>query len=206
MPPRPRAASAAPAEAEPTHVPLPEVEADPDSYLGPAALEVDFAEQTWHVPALTAADWLAVLWADPFNPDSIFPGLVDDIDLDDVITELIFSGELDGDEVFDTAMEILEAHSGYRWWFALRLSILTKAAWARIGGVLVLSGVDPRSVTLGSWLSAVLAIIAERSGGGKEFAQLLDKLNEAPEGYGPSLEEQMVMDEAAFLSAMNAPY
>jgi hypothetical protein len=103
-------------------------------------------------------------------------------------------------------MDVLEAASGYRWWFTIRMAILIKGVWARIGGVLVLAGVDPRTITLGSWISAALAVIAERAGGGKEFAQLLDKLNEAPAGYGPSLEEQMVMDEAAFLSAMNAPY
>lgn len=206
MPPRPRAsAPAAPAESEPANVILPDVEANPDSYLGPAEIEVDFSGETWTVPAMTAADWLAVLWEEPFNPDSIFPGLVNEVDLDDLVAESIFDGSLDGEEVFDTAMEILEAASGYRWWFALKLATVVKTVWARISGPLILAGVDPRGVTLGSWIGAVLAIVADRSQP-KDFARLLEQLNEAPAGYGPSLEEQMVMDEAAFISAMNAPY
>lgn len=202
---RPTAAPVAPEESDASSVHLPDVESDALSYLGPPIVEVDFLDATWTVPVTTARDWLEILWAPRFDPDEIFPGLLQDPDLDDQITEALLDGSQTGDELFDVAMEILEENAGYKWWFAIKLATLIKVSWHRIGGRLVLAGVDPATLSLGAWLTACLTLVAEYTQP-KAFASLLHEFNTPPDGYGPSPEELMVMDESEFLAAMDSPF
>lgn len=203
--PRPRPAPAASADPEPDTVVLPPVSADPLSYLGPRQTAIEFLGREWLVPALSAADWLEIIWTEPFSPEEIFPGMVNDPELDDAISEALFVDDFDPDSVGEVAMEMIEAASGYRWWFTLKLCTTMRVSWSRIGGMLVLAGVDPNRVTLGSWCSAALALLAEHVRP-KEYAKLLFDLNMAPPGYEASEEEEMVMDEAEFMAAMSSPY
>lgn len=202
---RPTAAPVGPGETDNSTVQLPEVESNALNYLGSPKIQVDLFGETWTVPAITARDWLEILWADQFDPDEIFPGLVNQPELDDQIVEGLLDGSQDPDELFDIAMEILEEASGFHWWFAIKLAACMKVSWSRIGGHLVLAGVDPGRLSLGSWLSACLALISEHTAP-KGFAQLLHEFNTPPEGYGPSPEDLMEMDESAFLAAMSSPF
>lgn len=203
--PRPTGAPVAPEESDASSVHLPDVESDALSYLGPPIIEVEFLGRTWAVPPATARDWLEILWAARFDPDEIFPGLLSSPDLEDQITDALLDGTQDGDELFEIAMEILEHHAGYKWWFAIKLATLIKVSWHRIGGRLVLAGVDPATLSLGSWLTACLALIADYTQP-KAFANLLHEFNTPPSGYGPSPEDLMEMDEAEFLAAMDNPF
>lgn len=202
---RPTVGRGASADPESSTVILPPVDADPISYLGPSSTAVDFLGREWIVPPLSAADWLEVIWAQPFVVDDIFPGFVNDLDLEDAISDVLFSDGFDPESLGEVAMEMLEMASGYRWWFTLKLCTSVRVSWARLGGMLVLSGVDPRAVTLGSWVSAVLALLGEHVRP-KEFASLLMELNTPPAGHELNEQDQMEMDEAEFMAAMNSPY
>lgn len=202
---RPTVAPVAPGESEPSNVVLPEVESSPLSYLGPTPILVTLFKRTWTVPALTAVPWLEIIWTDPFDPDAIFPGLIDDQNLHDLIVDGLIDGSLDPDELFDIAMEVLTEAAGYDWWFALKLATAVRVNWARLGGHLVLAGVDPARVTLGAWLSACLALVSEHTEP-KGFATFLNELTTPPEGYGPSPEEMLQISESEFLSMQSGPF
>lgn len=202
---RPTVVPVAPDESDAANVQLPDVESEALSYLGPPIVEVEFLSRTWTVPAVTARDWLEILWAARFDPDEIFPGLLEDPDLEDQITDALLDGSQRADELFEIAMEILEEHAGYKWWFAIKLATLIKVSWHRIGGRLVLAGVNPAALSLGAWLTACLSLLAEYTQP-KAFANLLHEFNTPPDGYGPSPEELMEMSESDFLAAMDSPF
>lgn len=196
--------SAAPAESEPENVPLPDVGFDPIPSLGPYPIEIDVLDTTLTVPALPAARWLEVFWGEDVDLAKVFPGFLDEED-HDMIMDALVDGDIDGTALDDLALELLEASAGLRWWFVVKLCSSVKAAWLSLGGKLVLAGVDPWRLSLGSWCSAVLTVIGEHTQP-KHYSQLLLDLSTAPEGYGPSQEELLEMDEQAFMAAMSAPF
>lgn len=208
MPARPRRPRAAPvADAEPQQIVLPNVEADSYPYLGPTTIETDFQGQTWIIRPTTAADWLKILWSEPFDVDMIFPGLVQSgrSELEDLLYNALLDEEVEPQEIVDIALEIIETAAGYKWWFVLRLTSAVKGAWSRIGGILVLRGVDANAITLGSWCSAVLALCVEMMEPKKAVA-FIEDLSAVPDGVEHDPLDDMVMEEAAFLSAMSAPF
>lgn len=206
MPRRPAGVPDASADPESSNVVLPPVEADPLSYLGPSRTAVEFLGRDWEIRPLVAADWLEILWTEPFDVSEIFPGFVDDLDLEDLLADaMLDDDEFDPTDIGTVAMEMLEVASGYRWWFTLRLCTTVKVSWARLGGMLVLAGVDPGRVTLGSWCSAVLALLGEHVRP-QEFARMLNELSAPPPGHELAEEDQMMMDEAEFMASMAAPY
>lgn len=208
MPNRPRRPRAAPAaDADSQYIHLPAVEADPYSYLGPTTIETDFQGRTWVIRSMTAADWLRIFWSEPFEVDAIFPGLVQDDrnDLEDLLYDGLIDGLIEFSDVTDIALEIIEVAAGFKWWFVLRLTSAIKGAWSRIGGVLVLRGVDPSAITLGAWCSAALALCVELVEP-KKAVEFIEQLSAVPDGVEQDPMDDMAMEEAAFFAAMNAPF
>lgn len=196
----------APAEDSNSRVVLPKVPCDPLASLPPTSILIDCAERTWTVPAKMADEWLRVIWTDPLNPDMIFPGFVVEDDADNVITTAMLDGQVEPDDLIMIAMEVLEIASGYRWWFTLRLIAGLGASWSRLGGMLMNSGVDSRTLSLGAWCSAALEMWVANIEPDKA-ADLLNALLEAPEG---TEEEETAFDEFGdekeFLAAMTTAF
>lgn len=193
MPPRPRRRAPA-VDPLANQLPLPPVHVDAYASLEPVEIDIDFAGQTWSVPLMFAADWLELLWAEPFDVDDIFPGLVH---AEDALNEGLLTGSVELDDSFDIAMEVLEQASGYRWWFALKLITAMKVLWWRMGGMLLLRGIDARQMSLGAWCTAALDLCIENMDQQK-MAEFLTELNTAPPGHESSQDE----DADAFLMAM----
>lgn len=172
---------------------LPQVECDPLASLPPSKITVDYLGNCYTVPAMTAADWLAVLWEPDFSPDDIFPNLAA---AEDDMVDAIILGEALPKDVLDVAFEVLEAASGFKWWFTLRACAVMRVSWFRIGGFVTL---DPARVSLGMFLVHVLGQCVEHMEPQKA-AELIDNLNEVPPGYEGPVDE--FADGAAFLAAM----
>jgi hypothetical protein len=109
----------------------------------------------------------------------------------------MLDGRVDFQDAAMVAMEVLEAASGLRWWFTLKLVALAKASWLRIGGLITL---DLSAVSLGRFLTTVLGVLQEHMEP-KKLVDLVNELNEAPEGFEDPLDEEA--EGAAFLAAMN---
>lgn len=195
-----------PAEGSSRNVVLPKVACDPLASLPPTSILVDCAGRTWTIPAKMADEWLRVVWTEPLEPDGIFPGFVLEEDADEVLTNAALDGVIEVDDLVMIAMEALEIASGYRWWFTLRLISGLGAAWSRLGGMLMNSGVDARTLSLGAWCSAALEMWVANVEPEKA-AELLNALLEPPEG---ELEEETQFDEFSdeqeFLAAMTAAF
>ena len=188
--PSPQSAFDAPAE----RYDLPPVICDPLASLSPVTIEVFYLGRRFRVPGMTADAWLSVLWREPFAYDDIFPGLAGAVEAMD---DAMLDGRVDFQDAAMVAMEILEAASGYRWWFTLKITSLVKASWPRIGGMISL---DLSTISLGRFITAVLGALQEHMEP-KKLVELVNELNEAPEGFGEPLDEEA--EGAAFLAAMN---
>jgi hypothetical protein len=206
MPPRPR--TAAPDELPPESnagVAIPDFFVDPLVHVGHFNVEVEVFGRAWTVGYRPAVEWLKILWEDDLDLLSLFPGTAGSDDLEALVMDGLIEQTFDTEELFDICMEIIEEVCGFKWWFALQLIMFTKQGWARLGGLLVTRGVDPREMSIGSWLSAVLALCVEHMEP-KAYVDLITQLNTPPEGMGPEPEELMEMEESAFLAAMNTPF
>jgi hypothetical protein len=184
---------------------LPFVAADSFASLTPRTIEVDLADRTWTIPAMNAEQWLELLWTEPFDPDSIFPGLVEQDDVDDVLIDAILDGTLDPGADTDVAMEVLETASGFRWWFTLRLVGVFKASWSRLGGSVILAGLRHDQLSLGAWLAGALQLCIDHMEP-RKAAELLTELSAVPEGFGLDQDEPNLTDEMAFMEAMRTSF
>lgn len=192
----PRVASAAP-ESESAVAPIPQVWTDPAATVASDPLVIEVLGRTWSVPAMSAAEWLELVWMDRLTFYDIFPGLIGDDD--GFFTDAMVDGLIDLDEMFGIAKEIIEAASGLRWWFCLNLSVQAKANWHHLSGSLTREGLDPRTTPYGMWLLAFLSLCLENMKPEKA-AMFVTELNTPPKGSG--VEKDNSDDGAAFLSAM----
>lgn len=198
--------SRAPAGGSNQRVVLPKVPCEPLASLPPTSILVDCAGRTWTIPAKMADQWLRVAWTEPLDPYLIFPGFVAEEDADDFLTNAMLDGVVGADDLTMIAMEALEVASGYQWWFTLRLIAGLGASWSRLGGMLLNSGVDARTLSLGAWCSAALEMWVANIEPDKA-ADLLNTLLEPPEGVqsDDSMFDEF-SDEQEFLAAMTTAF
>ena len=180
--------------------PLPNVPCDPIASLSPRPIDIDVLGRVVTVPAMTAEEWLRLLWAEPLDMEQIFPGLAMDID---EVDEAVLDGRMTIEEPLEIGLEILEAASGYRWWFLLRMVTSAKAVWMQLGGLLVASGVDASKISLGAWVSAAMSMWIQNVPPEKVHT-LVDQLMAPPPGQEPEFDE--AAEAAAFMAAMSGPF
>lgn len=202
MPPRPRrlpqpSGPGPQSDNEPEEYQLPKLRVNPVASLWIRGVETDMFGQTWQIPAMSAAQWLELLWADPVNILDVFPGLVD---AEDEMIDACFRGETTLDDVVKVGLEIITEVSGYDYWVSLRMISALKEGWLQVGGSLIRAGVDAAAISLAAYLTAVFSWLAENMVPKK--AQLFfEELNKTPEGE--AVESSAEDDAAAFLAAMH---
>lgn len=172
---------------------LPDIAFDPASALRISEIEVEVLGTVFVVPAMSAADWLDILWGLP-DPEVIFPGLVGG---EQFIYTAMLEGRFTDQQCFDVAMDILELASGFRWWTAYKTAGLVQAGWFRLSWMMPSR---PDEVSLGAFLSSFLGAAIEKMEP-KNAVDLVTELNEAPEGYEEELDEEA--EGRAFLAAMH---
>lgn len=199
--PSPRQSSAPAAlDSEPDEHRLPVLNLDPRAGFWIQSIQVDAFGATWTIRAMSAADWMEAIWADDFTILDIFPGMVEQEDVEDEMYEALFGGEITMEEISRIGLEIIEEASGYDYWVALRAISSFKPAWLQIGGATLRSGIDPARTALGAFITAALSWLVENMKPAKAV-QFLEELNKLPEGEESRDEEEDL--GAAFLAAMN---
>jgi hypothetical protein len=189
----PRHAYDALASAEQPGQALPQIPCDPSASLEPLPIEVSYLGRDWVISAMTAREWLAILWAEDLSVDTIFPGLVDGYD---ALLDGLIDGTTTSREAFEVAMDILEAAGGYKWWFTLRLVTLAKIQWPQFGWYL---RHDLGQISLGMFLTEYLGLCLKNSDP-TQAARLVMELNAAPPEFATEIDE--INDGEAFLAAM----
>lgn len=186
-----------PVDTSPAGRTIPTFVSDPIWSLRCWSVDVELAGQIVQIPALPAADWLAVLAQQPLDLEDIFPGLAPGAF--DLVDDLLYSEELTLDDLSTVVLNIITTVTGRPWWIAMRLVSGAMANWGFIGSKLVLAGVDASQVSLSAWLDAVFMITVEGTPEDK-LTMFYSQLEFPPPGFEP--QEEIVMDRSAFIDAM----
>lgn len=114
-----------------------------------------------------AADWIIATMQTGHM--SYLPGMLDD-DSRIALMDALEYGDITLAELEEANRDALEQISGWRWWSAAKLIGTLCSSWQTIGGLLTLSGVNPRQESLGAVLAALYArawIDADKKGRAK---------------------------------------
>ena len=147
----------APSVEQAPRVQIPKLITDPVWSLRPWPVQVTIGPLQVQIPALPAADWLAVLMANEIDPEDIFPGLLEPEDME-AFEDALYAGEFGLDEYNRTFFEVIETVAARPWWVTLRLIGVVRDEWAVIGADL-LAKVDASALSLSGWLDVALASI-----------------------------------------------
>lgn len=143
-----------------------------------------------------AADWIIATMQTGHM--SYLPGLLPDESRIALMDALEY-GDLTLTELEEANREALELMSGWRWWSAAKLIATLCNSWHTMGGLLTLSGVNPREESLGAVLAALYArawVDADKKG----RAKLAQDVATPP----PSMLSEDAWDEEAATAAVLA--
>lgn len=132
------------------------------SWLRPEQIDISFAACTWRLEAVTAADWLGALAMDFDGLSGVFPGLIGDDRLEEMLEILKDGAQEHSDTMQEVARKALAAAGGRDWWWTLNLARRVVGQWIYVNGFLVRQGVRADSTTLPDWLDACYTWLWER--------------------------------------------
>jgi hypothetical protein len=191
----PRSSPSSRSDPDSGRIAVPHLVLDPIASLQPYPVVVTVAGQDFEIPALTAAEWLAILMEEPLDPEEIFPGLVEGAD--DFVDDALLNGSLTLEELYSLPLDIITVASGRKWYITLRLISVAKGHWDLLGAEFVIRHIDATALSLAAWLDALLLTIL-RNMEPKNITMFTLKL-EAPLENAQE-EELPEMDRDAFLS------
>jgi len=137
---------------------VPDLVKDPTWSLRPWPVDVTLRGLDLSIPALAAADWLAILMVEQVDLADVLPGLSGE-GADELLMDALLAGRLSIEEVNKTALKVLSLVSGRPWYVAVRIIATVRSSWSSLGGEFVLSGVDPAHVSLAAWLDTAYHIL-----------------------------------------------
>jgi hypothetical protein len=162
----------------------------------PRVLDEHGEPRVFRIPPLPAADWIIATMQ--VGHMSYLPGMLDD-DSRIALMDALEYGELTLTELEEANQHALEMVSGWRWWSAAKLIATLCGSWQTMGGLLTLSGVNPRQESLGAVLAALYAR-AWVDGGKKDRAKLAQEVAMPP----ASMLTEEAWDEEAATAAVLA--
>jgi hypothetical protein len=175
---------------------LPKLVTDPVWSLRPWPVEVEVAGESYTIPAMPAADWLALLMEPRLRPDHIFPGLLDGPGQAE-IEEAVHDGLMDVEEYLNLGLEVLSQVTGRPWWVSLRLISVARNGWDAVGGELVRKA-DADRLSIAGWIDVAYHVIIQAMEDNKRPMFLL-KLELPPDGWGEET-DSLEMSQDDFLA------
>jgi hypothetical protein len=121
--------------------------------LRPEHVSVGFCDQAWPLEATSALDWLGAIAVDLETLAGVFPGLIGDDRLDDMIN-LIVEDPARMLNWLPVAQEVVGAAAGRDWWWAVNLTRKATSSWPLINGFLIRQGVRADGIGFPDWLDA----------------------------------------------------
>lgn len=117
-------------------------------------MNVLLGNQVLAIPALPAADWLAVLMSSDFD-------LFDIMELaGDEAVDTLLAGDIDLDDWGEVALEVISTVAARPYWIALRLIQVAKSVWDTLGPEMV-TRIDAEKASLAAWLGVLLVVELE---------------------------------------------
>jgi hypothetical protein len=161
--------------------------------------DVDLGGETFTVPPLPAVSWFVAI-LDESMPLPLIPGLMSD-EAQARIEDMLWTGEVDTQDVITRSRELLTAAAGRPWWEADRLIRSSAESWQVIGGELTRLGVDLNAVSLAAALNAIY-VVCVRTMDEKERNKFDIDLRLPPIGVEGVTTEEMYDEKAASAAFM----
>lgn len=162
-------------------------------HLKPCPVRVDFLGTTFTIPAMDVVQWLELL-GDQVDPWTIFPNLAGQ-DVVDEVSDALWRGQVDPDDVVKIAMEVVSAVADRPWWVALRIIGVATGSWD------VVHVNDAVGRPLAGWLDEVWTKILAHVDP-KKRTSFIGEVEAVPKGW--QTEVDFSGEELAFMSAMKA--
>lgn len=144
---------------------------------------------------MPATEWLAYL----MQPEPDFEGMILDWLPDS--EELLYSGQIDVDELYDAILELIALVCARPWWVALRQINIARVSWNVLGPMMI-EKVDACRVSIAAWLDVLIVTILSCMDP-KETTMFTLRLEAPPASEAQKTEppmETMEMDRGSFLS------
>lgn len=143
-------------------------------------LTVSALTRHWRIPVVPAVAWLNAFSVDQDGLTGLFPGLISETDLDDMLDRLI---AIPGSEVRckRAARMMLQRETRLEWVIAWNLLKICQNMRLWINGALLKQGVNSHNVTIGDWLNAAYVLMYE-SKDEKARVAFESELTQAPRG------------------------
>lgn len=141
-------------------------------------LDIGGELRLFRIEPAPAADWLiATLQAGHL---SYLPGMLDDVQRDELM-QALDDHALSTDDLVAANRDAIEVVSGWPWWQAGRLIGTLSHGWARLGGMLYATGIDPERHSLGAVLGGVWSLLYNNTPKKEDRDKLLRTLVAPPE-------------------------
>jgi len=172
------------------------VDVDPAASMRCWAIGLELGGRTFEVPPLPAADWWPVLIAG--DPSLILDFLKSDPSDEDNLDDLLLTGEIDGAELSQALIDVIEETAGRSFHVAFVLAAVAAQSWPVVGGELAKRGFRWDVMPLAAALDAIYSIVMEgiaKDEDRKKFVRLLE--NEALTGgkVAPARDREAVVTE-----------
>ena len=171
---------------------VPKLNQDPIWSLKPWPAVVTIDHQNFEIPAMPAADWLAVLMKPELSLDEFLFELVPGIE------DLILTTQASLDELYTVCLDLITLISARHWWVTMRLIGVARESWDVLGGEMALRHVDATQLSLSAWLD-VLLLVTLRQMDPKDVTMFTMRLEAIPEDESVP-EQEMEMSASAFLA------
>lgn len=181
----------------PAPVSLPKLIKDPVWSLKIWPVTVEIQRDSFEIPAMCAADWLALLMKPELSSYELFPGLLsaDDQSRAEV---LLHQGAIPVEDFTRLGFELVSEVTGRPWWVAMRLVGVAVESWDALGGEMGMKA-DATRLSLAAWLDILYLLILRNIDDSKRNMFLL-RLEQVPEGWESGEPEVPEMTADAFLA------
>ena len=153
---------------------VPHLNKDPIWSLKPWPATVTVAGLDIEIPALCAADWLAILMQAEPDLDALIADYMPEAE------ELLFEGTVSLEELYEVSLELIALVSARPWWVTLRLISVARGSWDVLGGEMSFRHIDATQISLSAWLD-VLLLVTLRSMEPKDTTMFTMRLEAPPE-------------------------
>lgn len=142
------------------------------------------------VPWAAADRWI-VCATSSSGPIGVLTGLAGEDDVAEEITNRVLDGRVSPEAATAASYDLLGQAVPYKWWKTVRLLSISNRD--DIAGHMVLSGVDPRELTVAQWCMAVYVLLTRNADTKDQF-----KTDVALDDPPPGVSDDDWMDESDF--------
>ena len=171
---------------------VPRLNQDPVWSLKPWPAVVTIAHQDFEIPAMPAADWLAVLMKPELSLDEFLFELIPDSE------DLLLATQASLDDLYTACLDLISLVSARHWWVTMRLISVARESWDILGAELALRNANAAQLSLSAWLD-VLLLVTLRQMDPKDVTMFTMRLEAVPEEESVP-QEEMEMSANAFLA------